>query len=150
MPVIGYLYEGWPEPTAQLLAAFRKGLSETGYVSADTGDIAAWPVETGDEASSFRVPAGTKDDRRQLRRVYSFSSPSLGWTYYCCWTPVEFAQRQAAAQALRRDRNPGSVQSPMQPRSNVRSSRSMILSAGRRRCVEEDAPCPSSSAQDGG
>src|SRR5262249_16137075 len=32
MPVIGYLYEGWPEPTAQLLAAFRKGLSETGYV----------------------------------------------------------------------------------------------------------------------
>jgi len=32
MPVIGYLYEGWPEPSAQLLAAFRKGLSETGYV----------------------------------------------------------------------------------------------------------------------
>src|SRR5262249_3259249 len=31
MPVIGYLYEGWPEPNAQLLAAFRKGLSETGY-----------------------------------------------------------------------------------------------------------------------
>jgi hypothetical protein len=24
MPVVGYLYEGWPEPTAQLLAAFRK------------------------------------------------------------------------------------------------------------------------------
>jgi putative tryptophan/tyrosine transport system substrate-binding protein len=32
MPVIGYLYEGSAEPTAQLLAAFRKGLSETGYV----------------------------------------------------------------------------------------------------------------------
>ena len=32
MPVIGYLYEGSPEPTAQLLAAFRKGLSESGYV----------------------------------------------------------------------------------------------------------------------
>jgi putative ABC transport system substrate-binding protein len=32
VPVIGYLYEGWPEPTAQLLAAFRNGLSETGYV----------------------------------------------------------------------------------------------------------------------
>jgi hypothetical protein len=24
MPVVGYLYEDWPEPTAQLLAAFRK------------------------------------------------------------------------------------------------------------------------------
>jgi putative ABC transport system substrate-binding protein len=35
MPVIGYLYEGSPEPTAQLLAAFRKGLSETGYVEGD-------------------------------------------------------------------------------------------------------------------
>jgi ABC-type uncharacterized transport system substrate-binding protein len=32
MPVVGYLYEGSPEPTAQLLAAYRKGLSETGYV----------------------------------------------------------------------------------------------------------------------
>jgi putative tryptophan/tyrosine transport system substrate-binding protein len=32
MPVVGYLYEGSAEPTAQLLAAFRKGLSETGYV----------------------------------------------------------------------------------------------------------------------
>src|SRR6516165_10719868 len=32
MPVIGYLYAGSPEPTAHLLAAFRKGLSETGYI----------------------------------------------------------------------------------------------------------------------
>jgi putative ABC transport system substrate-binding protein len=32
MPLVGYLYEGSPEPTARLLAAFRKGLSETGYV----------------------------------------------------------------------------------------------------------------------
>ena len=32
IPVIGYLYDGSPEPTALLLAAFRKGLSETGYV----------------------------------------------------------------------------------------------------------------------
>jgi ABC-type uncharacterized transport system substrate-binding protein len=32
MPVSGYLYDGWPEQTALLLAAFRKGLSETGYV----------------------------------------------------------------------------------------------------------------------
>jgi ABC-type uncharacterized transport system substrate-binding protein len=32
MPVVGYLYSGSPEPTAHLVAAFRKGLSETGYV----------------------------------------------------------------------------------------------------------------------
>ncbi len=32
MPVIGYLYAGFPEPSAHLVAAFRKGLSETGYV----------------------------------------------------------------------------------------------------------------------
>jgi putative ABC transport system substrate-binding protein len=32
MPVIGFLYEGSPEPIAHLLAAFRKGLTESGYV----------------------------------------------------------------------------------------------------------------------
>ena len=31
-PVIGYLYAGSPEPSAHLLAAFRKGLSESGYI----------------------------------------------------------------------------------------------------------------------
>jgi putative tryptophan/tyrosine transport system substrate-binding protein len=32
IPVVGYLYSGSPEPTAHYIAAFRKGLSETGYV----------------------------------------------------------------------------------------------------------------------
>jgi putative tryptophan/tyrosine transport system substrate-binding protein len=32
MPVIGYLYAGAPEASVNLVAAFRKGLSETGYV----------------------------------------------------------------------------------------------------------------------
>src|SRR5215831_18437702 len=32
MPVIGYLYLGSPEQTARQIAAFRLGLSETGYV----------------------------------------------------------------------------------------------------------------------
>jgi putative tryptophan/tyrosine transport system substrate-binding protein len=32
LPVIGYLEAGSPEPNAPFLAAFRKGLSETGYV----------------------------------------------------------------------------------------------------------------------
>jgi putative ABC transport system substrate-binding protein len=32
MPVIGYLYSGAPETSSHLVAAFRKGLSEAGYV----------------------------------------------------------------------------------------------------------------------
>src|SRR5262245_22723466 len=32
MPVIGYLLPDTPEPLAHLLAQFRKGLSESGYV----------------------------------------------------------------------------------------------------------------------
>src|SRR5262245_45704602 len=31
MPVVGYLYSGAPETSGHLVAAFRKGLSETGY-----------------------------------------------------------------------------------------------------------------------
>jgi putative ABC transport system substrate-binding protein len=32
MPVIGYLFPGSPEPSAYVMAAFRKGLGEAGYV----------------------------------------------------------------------------------------------------------------------
>jgi putative ABC transport system substrate-binding protein len=32
MPVIGYLHSGSPEVNAKRVAAFRKGLSQTGYV----------------------------------------------------------------------------------------------------------------------
>jgi putative tryptophan/tyrosine transport system substrate-binding protein len=32
MPVVGYLYRGSPRPNENLVAAFRKGMSETGYV----------------------------------------------------------------------------------------------------------------------
>src|SRR5437870_5421733 len=31
-PVVGYLHVSFPEPYANQVAAFRKGLSETGYV----------------------------------------------------------------------------------------------------------------------
>ena len=32
MPVVGFLHVSWPEPRANLLAAFRQGLSEAGFV----------------------------------------------------------------------------------------------------------------------
>ena len=32
MPVVGFLHDSWPEPRANLLAAFRQGLSEVGFV----------------------------------------------------------------------------------------------------------------------
>src|SRR5262245_62046559 len=32
LPVVGFLYAGSPETSAHLVAAFRQGLSETGYV----------------------------------------------------------------------------------------------------------------------
>jgi putative tryptophan/tyrosine transport system substrate-binding protein len=32
VPVVGYFYPNMPESRADLVAAFRKGLSETGYV----------------------------------------------------------------------------------------------------------------------
>jgi putative tryptophan/tyrosine transport system substrate-binding protein len=31
-PIIGYLYSGWREPSADYTAAFRQGLSESGYI----------------------------------------------------------------------------------------------------------------------
>ena len=37
MPVIGFLAGGYPEPSANLVAAFRKGLSEMGYVEGRNG-----------------------------------------------------------------------------------------------------------------
>ena len=36
MPVIGFLYFGWPD--ANIVAAFHKGLSETGYFEGQSGD----------------------------------------------------------------------------------------------------------------
>jgi putative tryptophan/tyrosine transport system substrate-binding protein len=36
VPVIGFLDASSPEPIAHLVAAFRKGLSETGYVRVRT------------------------------------------------------------------------------------------------------------------
>jgi putative ABC transport system substrate-binding protein len=50
MPVIGFLHSGSPEPVFARVAAFRKGLGETGY------------VESQNVAIEFRWAAG-RDDR---------------------------------------------------------------------------------------
>jgi putative ABC transport system substrate-binding protein len=50
MPVIGFLHSSWPEPNVNLVAAFRKGLGEAGY------------VEGQNVAIEFRWAAG-QDDR---------------------------------------------------------------------------------------
>jgi putative ABC transport system substrate-binding protein len=39
MPVIGFLNHGSPEPSAQFVAAFRKGLGEIGYVEGQSVTI---------------------------------------------------------------------------------------------------------------
>jgi putative ABC transport system substrate-binding protein len=39
MPVIGFLHPGSVEPNADMLAAFRQGLSETGYVERRNGNV---------------------------------------------------------------------------------------------------------------
>jgi putative ABC transport system substrate-binding protein len=57
MPVIGYLSLGSPAPSGPLLAAFRQGLSETGYVEGQNLAIEhRWA-----EFRSDRSPAFTAD-----------------------------------------------------------------------------------------
>ena len=57
MPVIGYLYLGSPEHTARQVAAFRLGLSETGYVEGRNVAISyRWA-----EGQSERLPALAAD-----------------------------------------------------------------------------------------
>ena len=59
MPVVGYLYAGVPESSAHLLAAFRKGLSEAGFVEGKTVAI------------EFRWAGGEDDRLPELRRIWS-------------------------------------------------------------------------------
>ena len=44
MPVVGYLYAGSPEMSASRVAAFRKGLSEAGYVEDGCGPLGIRPA----------------------------------------------------------------------------------------------------------
>jgi ABC-type uncharacterized transport system substrate-binding protein len=74
MPVIGYLYVGTPEPSAHLVAAFRKGLSEMGF------------VEGRNVAIEFRFANNDRDRLPELaadlvrRRVAIIVGPGSGPT----------------------------------------------------------------------
>ena len=66
-PVIGYLYLGSPEPIANRLAAFRKGLMETGFIEGrnlaieyrwahnELGDLQVAPDRVGTDHVRVRV-----------------------------------------------------------------------------------------------
>jgi putative tryptophan/tyrosine transport system substrate-binding protein len=73
MPVIGYLDGGSPETSAHIVAAFRKGLSETGYVEGrDVVIEYRWA-----EANYDRLPALASDlALRQVAVIVAMGTPS--------------------------------------------------------------------------
>jgi len=87
-PVIGFLYAGSPEPSAHLLAAFRKGLTETGYVEGQNVAIEfRWArnetdrlpelasIAARDATSSIPIVFSMGGDPIQAGLVSSFNQP---------------------------------------------------------------------------
>jgi ABC-type uncharacterized transport system substrate-binding protein len=73
MPVVGYLHAGIPETSAHLVAVFRKGLSETGYVD---GQNAAIEYRWANNDST-RLPELAADlVRRQVAVIAAKDTPS--------------------------------------------------------------------------
>ena len=81
MPVVGFLHSGSPQPMAERLSAFRKGLAEAGY------------VEGQNVAIEFRWAAGQDDRLPDLvgdlirRRVAVIATPAS--------TPASLAAKAA-------------------------------------------------------
>jgi putative ABC transport system substrate-binding protein len=82
LPVIGYLYFGSAGPSAHLVGAFRKGLSQSGYVEGQNVTIEyRWAQNEND-----RTPARTFERARAAAREkfiaaeYPQSLPNLAGT----------------------------------------------------------------------
>jgi putative tryptophan/tyrosine transport system substrate-binding protein len=73
MPVVGYLSTGTPEPDADLVVAFRAGLSETGYVESRNVVIEyRWAENEND-----RLPVLAADlVRRRVNAIAALSAPA--------------------------------------------------------------------------
>jgi ABC-type uncharacterized transport system substrate-binding protein len=73
MPVIGYLYSGAPETSAPWLAAFRKGLSETGFFEGKNVTIEyRWANNDSDQLPELAVDLV----RRRVAVIVSPSTPA--------------------------------------------------------------------------
>ena len=77
MPVVGYLYVGSPEPGEPTLVAFRKGLSETGYVEGRNvviefrwadGQYDRYPAMAADHGGRPGQATGSRDFRHRPHR----------------------------------------------------------------------------------
>ncbi len=126
MPVVGFLYTGSPDANVNLIAAFRKGLSESGY------------VEGRNVAIEYRW--GATNDRDRLlelatdlvrRRVAVIATPGTFWTTLAAKTatttiPIVFSTGADPVQA-------GLVASLNRPGGNVTGITYMNVELGAKR-----------------